>query len=174
MKFSEIPKFTRKARYSVDHSWQWLDRKLTEFCSEAESPLDLNPDFQRGHVWTVDQQVAYVEFILRGGNSGRDVYFNHPGWMTNFKGEFVIVDGLQRLTAARKFMNNEIPAFGCLYKDFEGAFPWSSVGFTFHINDLKTRAEVLQWYLDFNSGGTPHTKEEISRVKNLLEVEQNK
>jgi hypothetical protein len=40
-----------------------------------------------------------------------------------------------------------------------------------NINDLKTKKEVLQWYLDFNTGGTVHTEEEIVKVKKLLEQE---
>jgi len=37
------------------------------------------------------------------------------------------------------------------------------------VNNLKTRKEVLQWYIEFNSGGTVHTDAEIQRVKKLLE-----
>ena len=38
----------------------------------------------------------------------------------------------------------------------------------FHVNDLKTKKEVLQWYIEMNTGGTPHSQEEILRVKNML------
>ena len=44
---------------------EWLDRLINE------EGLQLNPDFQRGHVWTEDQQVKFLEFILRGGKTGR-------------------------------------------------------------------------------------------------------
>ena len=37
------------------------------------------------------------------------------------------------------------------------------------MNDLKTEKEVLQWYIDMNAGGTSHSKEEIDRVKKMLE-----
>ena len=37
-----------------------------------------------------------------------------------------------------------------------------------NVNDLKTEREVLQWYVDMNAGGTPHTTEEIDRVKKLI------
>lgn len=37
-----------------------------------------------------------------------------------------------------------------------------------HVNNLKTEKEVLQWYIDMNAGGTPHTTEEIDRVKKLI------
>jgi hypothetical protein len=36
---------------------------------------------------------------------------------------------------------------------------------------LPTRAEVLRWYLAINAGGTPHTPEELARVRELLAAE---
>ena len=38
-----------------------------------------------------------------------------------------------------------------------------------NINDLKSKKEVLQWYVDMNAGGTPHTNEEINRIKKMIE-----
>ncbi len=38
-----------------------------------------------------------------------------------------------------------------------------------NVNDLKTEKEVLQWYVDMNAGGTPHTSEEIEKVKRMIE-----
>lgn len=28
--------------------------------------------------------------------------------------------------------------------------------------------DVLQWYIEMNEGGTPHTKEEIQKVKDMV------
>ena len=53
-------------------------------------------------------------------------------------------------------------------KDFEDKIPLS-IDFIFNVNDLKTEKEVLQWYVDMNAGGTPHTSEEINRVKKMIE-----
>lgn len=36
------------------------------------------------------------------------------------------------------------------------------------VNCLQTRKDMLQWYIDMNSGGTVHSEEEINRVKKLL------
>lgn len=44
-------------------------------------------------------------------------------------------------------------------------------GFKINVNNLLTRREVLQWYVEFNSGGTPHTTEELDRVRALLRKE---
>ena len=132
--------------------------------------LQLNPDFQRGNVWTEQQQISYVEYILKGGTSARVIYFNQAGWMTNFEGDFVCVDGLQRITALLRFINNDLKVFGTYYKDFEDKL-YDRVDILININNLKTRKEVLQWYIEFNTGGTIHTEDEINKVKELLKKE---
>lgn len=166
MKFSDIPQFIEAGSYCVDMPLKMIPKKIKEW--QDELGLQLNPDFQRGHVWTEQQQIAFMEFILSGGESGKIIYFNHPGWMNDFIGDFVCVDGLQRLTAIRRFFNNEIPVFGYFYSEFEDRLS-SLVAMKFNVNRLKTKREVLQWYIEMNNGGTPHSAEEINRVKKLME-----
>lgn len=167
MKFRSIPQFTFSGNYAVDTSWDyvldWIKRKQEQMGAKFE----IDPDFQRGHVWTEDKQIAYVEFCLRGGTSANSIYWNCVGWMDSFEGPFVLVDGKQRLTAVQRFLNNEIKAFDCLYKDYEDSLP-SNVGFKMHVNNLKTRKQVLNWYLEMNSGGVVHTQEELDKVRELL------
>jgi hypothetical protein len=163
MKFNDIPQFTKTPDYHVDTPWWYLP----DWIAKRDTLVDLN--FQRLHVWTETQQIAYVEYILRGGKSGRDLYFNQADWMGKFKAPMYIVDGKQRLNAVQRFLNNEIPAFGSYYRDFEDNLP-SDVSFTIHVNDLKTYREVVTWYLEMNTGGTPHTEEEIAKARALLDA----
>jgi len=172
MNFKDIPQFTSDGNYRVDICLRDLIYTMDRY--QQKDDIDMNPDFQRGHVWDSEKQIAFVEFMLRGGKSARMIYLNHPNWMTSFEGRLTLVDGKQRLTAALKFMNNELQVFdGNYFKDFTGGMTFF-VGFTFCINDLKTRAEVLQWYLDLNAGGVVHTNEEIEKVRNLLDKEKKK
>lgn len=133
--------------------------------------LQLDPKFQRGHVWTEKQQIAFLEYFFRGGKSGLVVYFNKPDWhhevAKNAYNDYVCVDGLQRITAILRFYNNEIPVFGTYYKEFEDR-PRMQHTIRINVNDLQTEKEVLQWYIDMNAGGTPHTAEEINKVKDML------
>lgn len=169
MKFTDIPALTKAGSYQANMPLRYLKNWLINH--EEELGLDLNPDFQRGHVWTREQQIAYVEFLLRGGKSGRTIYFNHPSWMCEKKvgyNDFVCVDGLQRLTAVFKFLDDEIPAFGNLLSEFEDKLPFD-IDLLLNINNLQTKKEVLTWYLEMNDGGTPHSADEIKRVRKLLE-----
>jgi uncharacterized protein with ParB-like and HNH nuclease domain len=173
MKFKDIPQYTSIGNYSpnvrLSYFIEWLDEQVTEL------GLQLNPDFQRGHVWTEQQQIKYIEHLLRGGTTARTLYFNHPNWMGNWKGEFVCVDGLQRITAIQRFMYNEIPAFGAYLDEYEDKdVMLRKIDVFVNVNNLKTRKEVLQWYYEMNSGGTPHTEEELKRIKRLITLEENR
>lgn len=172
--FNEIKKFPRCC-YRVDIDWASLERTITDFENPiCGAPLDLNPDFQRGHVWTKAQQSAYVEYILRGGESGKELYFNCAGWDAGYRGPYVIVDGKQRLEAVRSFLRGETPAFGAYRSEWTGSMRSHSIRFSWNIAALDTRAEVLEWYLAFNSGGSVHTQEELDRVRGLLEAERQR
>ena len=163
MNFKDIPQFTRIGTYEVSWEFRYFIEHLQ---NEIKEGLELNPDFQRGHVWTEEQQIAFIEYFLMGGEVGT-LYFNAPNWPDDCK-NYVCVDGLQRITAFTKFYNNELQAFGLYYKEYTGRpSNWIKV----NVNNLKTRKEVLKWYLEINSGGTPHTKEELDRVRKLLEAE---
>lgn len=173
MNFSDIEPFTQAGGYEINVPLKRLEKALEDW--KADYGLDLNPDFQRGHVWTEEQQIAFVEFLLRGGVTGRVIYFNSPAWGgTSERGDLdetiLCVDGLQRLTACLRFMRDEIKVFGHKFSEFEGS-PRMIHDLRLNVNDLKTRAEVLKWYIEFNSGGTVHSKEEIARVQQLLDDE---
>jgi hypothetical protein len=171
MKFSDIEQFITSGQWECDYSLPSFVKFIEE--NELEHGLQMNPDFQRGHVWTEKQQIAYIEFLLKGGKTARVIYLNNNQWNRFDSGEeyYVCVDGLQRATAIQRFVRCEIKAFGFYYNEFEGS-PRIMQGVKININNLKTKKEVLQWYIEFNSGGTVHTKEEIDRVKSLLEQEK--
>lgn len=133
--------------------------------------LNLDPDFQRAHVWDLDKRVKYVEFLLKGGKSN-PIYFNHEGWMKSYRGEYVIVDGKQRLTAILMFLNNEFPVFKDMDSDgigyYSREFDMIPNDVEFIVNDLPSRELVLKWYLQMNEGNVAHTEEELDKVRQML------
>ncbi len=123
-------------------------------------------------MWTEEQKRQYVEYVLRGGMSGRALYTNSPGWHVGRLGNFVLVDGKQRLSAVLEFLDNKVAVFGgALFRDFEDRMD-SDAYFDFYVNDLETRELVYQWYLDLNTGGTVHTPKDLDKVRALIAEEQ--
>lgn len=163
--FRKIKQFPH-CSYRVNVGWDYLEDHIKH---EQGIGLDLNPDFQRAHVWTEKQQIDYCEYVLQGGSSGKELYFNCKGWMNDFEGPYVIVDGKQRLQAVRRFMTGEIKAFGSYINEYINNPRMILTDFVWNIAALKTRREVLEWYINFNSGGTVHTDSEIQKVRDMLE-----
>lgn len=158
-RFRDITHLTKYGSSHINVELRDVPHMIETWQEDEYYKLKFNPDFQRGYVWTEDQQVAYVESLLRGGKPARTIYFNKPSWQSEIAetdyDDFVYVDGLQRITAVLKFINNEIKIFGSYYKEFEDSIP-SNIGLMFSVNNLQTEKEVLKWYIDMNTGGTKH------------------
>lgn len=167
MNWKDIPGKYPQAHYEVDVSWRYVEGWL-----ETEDHIDLDPDYQRAHVWTEEQQRLYVEYAMRGGEGGLVLYWNAINWSREQEGNLELVDGKQRLEAVRRFMAGKLAVFDghCLEDPKE--LSWADFRFKMRICKLPTRAGVLQWYLAINAGGTPHSEEELSRVRQLLAMEE--
>lgn len=100
LKFIDIPKFlTNRANYKIDVGFKYFADTIKNFVEE--DGLILNPEFQRGHVWTEKQQSAYIEYVLKEGTSGKDIYFNKPSWHCKAQILFVLMD----CNVLRQFVN---------------------------------------------------------------------
>ena len=103
-RFRDIPQYTGNGYCKVLLPIVDLEEQLARY---IQMGLQLNLDFQRGHVWGECRQVAFVEHVLRGGKNNL-IRANHPDWQRNYtEGEFVLVDGLQRLIAVLRFVRGE-------------------------------------------------------------------
>ena len=171
--FQHIPE-RLKAYYTIDVPLTSIKHTLEHY--NERQGLEMCPDFQRGHVWTREQQIKYIEYILTQPDRDKStsVVFNKPGWQSDFANNepMVCVDGLQRITACLAFLNNEIPAYGTYYKDYKGHAP-DFPGLQFTIGAFKKKSDVLKWYLQINDAGQPHTEEELQRIRDMLAKEQN-
>lgn len=176
IKIQDVPRLIPTGNYNVTTSLDYLKDTINRYVEEFG--LDLNPDFQRHHAWSMEQRIAYVEFILQGGKSN-PIYFNCEGWMGNFSKTMVIVDGKQRLSSLLMFLNNEFPVFKNLDNNDNVGFyakEFNRMGANIEvvINDLPDKKSVLLWYLQINKGQVAHTEEELNKVENLLKAELKK
>lgn len=168
------------ATYTTDVSLGYLKNFIDDTMRDVVGMggvFDLEPDFQRGHVWKNEQRVAYVEALIRG-TAPNKILFNCPGWIrgTALDGDipehtFQCIDGLQRLTSVQKFLDRELNVFKDLsVDDLKGTpFDVNRLRLKFCIFEFTNRADLLKFYLNLNSGGTVHSQVELERVKQLLD-----
>ncbi len=183
-KISAIIRPMTQALYETDMFMHNFDERLLDLAADYGG-LDMNPEYQRGHVWSREQQVHFVENMLRGivSTAGFVVQFNCPNWDNDkYAGDlpkgFQCVDGLQRTTAISEWVKGNIMPFGLSLTDIQGTtfMPKNNTRYRFKVAfyAFQTRQEIIQHYLDLNCGGTPHSPEEIARVRGLLaDIKQN-
>jgi hypothetical protein len=169
MRFADIKKFPRSS-YHTDVDFKYVKDTLERWDERNNgSPVILDPEWQRGHVWTEAQQIAWIEYILKGGTTGRDIYFNCSSWMAGYNTPVYCVDGLQRLTAVIAFMDNKIPTFGHFFDQYEDSIRLADARLSFNMLKISNKKELLTIYHNFNAGGTPHSKEELERIEKMIE-----
>ena len=172
MKLKEVPQFTKRPAYHVNTDLWYLDDNIKRY--QEAYHLDIDPPFQRAHVWSEEKQIAFMEYLFKGGQLSNRLLFNYPHWMGNMDSKtdvMVLVDGKQRLEAMLKFKRDELPVFGHSCSEWEDAkIACRGVMLDIYINDLATEAEILQWYIDLNAGGVIHTPEEIQKVQKMLDA----
>lgn len=135
------------------------------------------PPFQRPEVWSISQKSKFIESVFLGFDLGlfvisSNIHNESDGWL---------IDGQQRMTALRDFIDNKFSIFNDIFYDeimneefdYAGNFyqketdagvlrqtpknHWDTAYFNFLV--LKDcSAEILhEAYLRMNYGGTPHT-----------------
>lgn len=166
--------------------------------AEATDPLrgglELNAPYQRGEVWTVDQQRLLIKSFLLGApvpavivNNRMDAGFRHPDGREDWR--FAVVDGKQRVTAVLAWLDGElaIPASWLPAERVErtvgtGDGPYvTRSGLTTagdrllrsrmqlpvaeaHLPSLREEAEL---FLLVNRGGTAMTDDDFTAAENL-------
>jgi hypothetical protein len=171
---SAIIKPLNTAEYEADFSFKDIATWLAKIAGEWGG-LNLNPDYQRGHVWKPEQQRRFIESVLRGtvSSSGFVLQFNCPNWENdNYAGDmpagFECIDGLQRYTAVQAFVAGEIKPFGLSVEELQGStYAIHRYSFKIAVHCFQNRVDLLNHYLAHNDGGTPHSREELDRVTKL-------
>jgi hypothetical protein len=172
MNIDEVIRPIPKSNYTITVRAVDIERSL----SMLSEVVNLNPEYQRGHVWTLEQQTKFMESLIRGliGRESLLIRFNHPNWSsdqkTDLPDELQCVDGLQRLSAVKAYFDGQLHPFGLTLEQIESSAykQRHNLHFQFHVYEIASYVELIGFYLSLNTGGTVHSESEIQRVKDLL------
>ena len=179
----------KSAKYTCALHWNWIDRWIEQ--QSEDGGFNDSPEYQRGHVWTEAQQISFIEAVLRGiipdsllsirlnnptfDDSVLSAWCNHKQWLSELPREVQVIDGEQRLQTIRKFMHNKLAVFdGKIKADNLNGTHFSAKGRIIQVNimNFTTQRDLLQFYLDLNAGGTPHSQQELDKVRAMLTEKQ--
>lgn len=172
--WSSIPRFPVPV---LENTINWSDVESIISQWHTDYNIDLNPDFQSQHAWSVPQQKSWVEFSLSGGDASHNITFVTDQWGPGSRPSFfVLTDGKQRLYSVRQFMSDQLPVFpdhqqpsGYTYSQFTGTMTQSTLHFRVFL--VPSMAAALRLYLGINIEGTPHTQTDLNSVRQKLVME---
>ncbi len=144
---------------------------------------DLNPDYQRGAVWSQKQQERFIGHVLAGGEvppiyaQRYDSQKTAPAGTNYINLPIEVIDGQQRIRAIMAFMAGECGAqvyhggkwHTYWYVDTHEGERGMDLSSQIVYVDLN-REDRLRFYLRLN-GGVAHTDEELDKVRNMLTTE---
>jgi len=198
--------------------WWWHDVNKTTFCGKAEpmfkdhlpgqistSSIDslfhmmghnglvCDPRYQRGYVWTLEDQRALIDSIFHRITIGSFVFSRQSGYrdektdkvtkFLNLDGEEIeikdnknytqsVVDGQQRLTTIWRFYTNQFTYNGLYWKDLnftdQNDFQNTLISFRIFDDDRVKYKDVLEMFIMVNRG-VPQDEAHLEKVAAELE-----
>jgi hypothetical protein len=137
--------------------------------------VEMDPDYQRGLVWTLKDKQELIESIFQDVDIGKFVFAHLP-----FKSKsptYEIIDGKQRLNALIEYYEGRFEWRGKLYRDlYPGdqshidTYPISYA----ELSERSTRAEILDCFIRLNTSGKPQDPKHLEAVKALLAAERSR
>lgn len=162
LKAKENSPFNKSHKIAVCH----IRHEVISACNEQIFNFeDYIPEFQRSNdKWTKKMQVKFIENIITGCVTQISLYTttnkDFPNWL--------ILDGLQRLTALNLFVTNELKVFGNLtYDDVKANINGETNPIEFKLYRFNNEIEAVEFYIAINENIT-HSKKDIQRAKDYL------
>lgn len=175
------------SKHTEEIQWSSIERWIKS--QDEDGGFNDNPDYQRDHVWTKEQQISFIEGVIRGiiPQSLLSIRINNPlfeqkvlnewskgaEWKTicELPFEVQVIDGKQRLNAIRQFLSGNIKIFNeQICADDLKSSPYSPFSKRIQLNimNFTKKDDLLKFYLALNSGGTVHSQADLDKVKNML------
>ena len=128
--------------------------------------LDMDPDYQRGYVWTDEDRVALIDSVFNNIDIGKFVLV-HNDYTDEYLYE--ILDGKQRVRALLDFYENRFPYKGKYFNDLsirdqfwfcQKTIPVAEV-------DKTNRKALLRYFLMLNTAGKTMAQEHLDSVRKM-------
>ena len=161
--------FAQSMLFGLDHLYFKHTRELSvddrEHCNPLKRPTLFGfviPDFQRGAVWSRDQQVALIDSVWRAipiGTYAVNLSYR-KGNLPHLRN--ILIDGQQRLNALRAYWDDEFEYRGHVWSSLSTRDQRFFIAHSFPQMRTETHDEkqARAYYNAMNFGGTAHREED--------------
>jgi len=130
--------------------------------------LNMEPDYQRGHIWTLEDKVALIDSIFHNIEIGKFVFI-----FTGYEGNshYEVLDGKQRMTALIEFFEGRFKYRGKTFYEMnwrdQSHFERYKISYA-RTEKTMTDKQKYEYFLKMNTYGKAQDPAHIEYVKNLL------
>jgi hypothetical protein len=155
----------RTGEYPIDMYIDWIRRGVLNFGAE----------YQREYVWGEEEQQTFLRVLISGFPIGSVALAKAPDWDASDGPYIEVVDGKQRLTTLKMFINNEIPIVigdeEIFWFEFSRAeqLSFGRPTLTAVILDDATTKDRIEYFIAVNFTGVPQSEEHRKQVLKLQE-----
>jgi hypothetical protein len=132
------------------------------------SGVDFNVEYQRDHVWSLEDKIALIDSIFNHVDIGKFVFVQR-----DFRVEgkiYEILDGKQRLTAICEFVEGRFKYNGYTFAELssydKNRFENHSIAWGYL--ERPTKRAIFETFIKLNTCGRPMENKDIDKVKKLL------
>lgn len=166
--WEKLPKFTQREEMRL----QFFQSSLSSFHSYIyKFGVDMNPDYQRGLVWQLEDKQKLIDSIFKGVDIGKFVFIRRDYGSESHLYE--ILDGKQRLTAIMEFLEDRFKYNGFYYSELHPVDQSHIQGYSVSLAEVSnpTKEQIYRYFLRLNIGGKPMAQEQLDKVEKLLHDE---
>lgn len=130
--------------------------------------IEMNPEYQRGLVWTHQEKEKLIESIFEGIEIGKFVFI-HLNYEPN-KPNYEILDGKQRLSTIIEFITDRFTYKGKLYSELSSEDHTYFENFNVTSGDTReelTLEQKAKYFLRLNVSGVPQSEEHLNKVRKI-------
>lgn len=130
--------------------------------------LDLNPDYQRGNVWTYEDREKLLDSIFNNINIGK-FCFNRKPYKENDT-SYEVIDGKQRITTLIDFRLDKFKYKGLYYSELNPCDKRHIRNYIVEMTEIEeaSKEKIYNYFLKLNTGGRAVDPEHIKYVEELL------
>ena len=129
---------------------------------------NMNPIYQRGLVWSVEDKRALIDALVQGRSIGAITFAKN-----DFKDEFLyeILDGKQRLSAIAEFVADGFDYQGIYFSELNSASQSEFFNLSTGVINVSfsNDKEKIEYFIELNSAGVKVSKDFLDNLKKLVE-----
>lgn len=159
--------FTKEDKYYIRQLNSPLS-SLLHMVYASHAGVDFDVEYQREHVWDLEDKVALIDSIYNNVDIGK-IVFVQLNEKTQGK-YYQVLDGKQRLTALCEFFEDRFPYKGVYFSQlsFRDKHTFTDHNMTYGYLENPDQRGIYETFVKLNTCGKPMDKKHIEKVRALL------